>query len=200
MVIPRNVGCSLGHEVRSQVKARAATPLKSGTTPVFKSVAIRLSVAAGVMLAAVAGMVSAGPLEEAASAHARGDDVTAVRVLQPLAEGGNAHAQFALGFIYDTSKEISQDDVEAAKWYRKAAEQGVVGAQYNLGAMYADGHGVPQDYLEAYKWLTIAVTRSPTLDKKTHDDADKMRGAVAAKMTPWQISEGQRLAREWIPK
>lgn len=200
MVIPRDVGCSLGHEVRSQEKARAATPLKSGTTPVFKSVAIRVSVAAWFMLVAFAGIVSAGPLEEAASAHARGDDATAVQILRPLAEGGNAHAQFALGFIYDTSKEISQDDFEAAKWYRKAAEQGVVGAQYNLGAMYADGHGVPQDYLEAYKWLTIAVTRSPTLDKEQHDAADKMRGVLASKMTPWQISEGQRLVREWIPK
>ena len=136
-------------------------------------------------------------MEDAASAHERGDDATAVQLLRPLAEEGNAFAQFALGFIYDTAKGISQDDVEAAKWYRKAADQGVAGAQYNLGAMYADGHGVSLDYVEAYKWLSVAASRFPA---ESRDVAVKMRDLVASKMTPTQISEAQKLARDWNPK
>lgn len=168
--------------------------------PAFKLAVSRAAVAAWLTLATVAGIAGAGPLEDAASAHERGDDATAVRLLRPLAEEGNAFAQFALGFIYDTANGIPQDDAEAAKWYRKAADQGVAGAQYNLGAMYADGHGVPPDYVEAYKWLSVAASRFPALQKENRDDAVKMRDLVATKMTPSQISEAQRLAREWIPK
>ena len=148
------------------------------------------------MLAAIAGIASAGPLEDAASTHERGDDATAVQLLRPLAEGGNAFAQFRLGYIYDTSKGIAQDDAEAAKWYRRAADQGVAGAQYNLGAMYAAGHGVPLDYVEAYKWLSIAASRFPAGNR---DDAVKMRDLLAAKMTLAQIAEAQKLTREWNP-
>jgi TPR repeat protein len=148
------------------------------------------------MLVAIAGIASAGPLEDAASAHERGDDATVVQLLRPLAEDGNALAQFRLGYIYDTSKAISQDDAEAAKWYRRAADQGVAGAEYNLGAMYAAGHGVPLDYVEAYKWLSIAASRFPA---GSRDDAVKMRDLVAAKMTPAQIAEAQKLTREWKP-
>ena len=152
------------------------------------------------VLAALAGIAAAGPLEDAESAHERGDDATALRLLLPLAEEGNAFAQFALGFIYDTAKGTLRDDVEAAKWYRKAADQGVAGAQYNLGAMYADGHGVPQDYVEAYKWLTLAASRSPASEKESRDVAGKSRDLVATKMTPAQIEEAQKRAHEWMPK
>ncbi len=121
-----------------------------------------------------------------------------VRLLLPLAEGGDGYAQFALGFIYDTAEGIPRDDAAAAKWYRKAADQGVAGAQYNLGAMYADGHGVPQDYVEAYKWLSVAAARSPAAGNR--ESAIKMRDVVAAKMTRKQVAEAQKLAREWKPK
>jgi len=156
----------------------------------------RAAPGAWLMLAAIAGIASAGPLEDAASAHERGDDATAVQLLRPLSEEGNALAQFRLGYIYDTSNGISQDDAGAAKWYRRAADQGVAGAQYNLGAMYADGHGVALDYVEAYKWLSIAASRFPA---GYRDDPVRMRDLVAAKMTLAQIAEAQKLAREWKP-
>ena len=171
-----------------------------GTIPVRRTVERAVAVGALVawlMLAAVAGVASGGPLEDAASAHERGDDATAVQLLRPLAEEGNAIAQFALGFIYDTAKGIPQDDAEAATWYRKAADQGVAGAQYNLGAMYADGHGVPPDDIEAYKWLSVAASRFPV---ENRDAAVRMRDLLAAKMTPTQIAEAQKRAREWKPK
>ena len=162
----------------------------------FKFVVPRAAPAAWLMLTAIAGIAIAGPLEDAVSAHERGDDATAVQLLRPLADEGNAFAQFRLGYIYDTAKGISRDDAEAAKWYLKAADQGVAGAQYNLGAMYADGHGVPLDYVEAYKWLSIAASRFPAGNR---DDAVKMRDLVAAKMTLAQIAEAQKLTQEWKP-
>jgi TPR repeat protein len=162
--------------------------------------AVASALTACLVLAALAAIAVAGPLEDAESAHARGDDATALRLLLPLAEDGNASAQFALGFIYDTTKGTSRDDAEAAKWYRKAADQGVAGAQYNLGAMYADGHGVPQDYVEAYKWLTLAASRFPPSEKESRDVAVKSRDLAATKMTSAQIEEAQKLVHEWMSK
>jgi len=48
----------------------------------------------------------------------------------------------------------------------------------------------------AHKWLNLAAAREGT----TRDIAVKVRDAVAAIMTPAQISEAQKLAREWKPK
>ena len=124
--------------------------------------------------------------------------MAAVRLLLPLAEGGDRFAQFALGFIYDTAKGMPRDDAAAAKWYREAADQGVAGAQYNLGAMYADGHGVPRDYIEAYKWLSVAAARSTAAQDR--DAALKMRDVVAKRMTPEQVTQAQQLAHEWKPR
>jgi hypothetical protein len=82
---------------------------------------------------------------------------------------------------------------EALKWYRLAADQGNAQAQNNLGFMYDSGEGVPQNYSQAYIWYSLAGTSG-------NADAVKNRDSVAAKMTPSQIAEAQRLAREWKPK
>jgi hypothetical protein len=181
----------------SQSAAKQKTIRKVPLNSAFSVAVPRAALVAWLALAAVARIADAGPLDDAASAHERDDDATALQLLRPLAEDGNAFAQFALGFIYDTAKGIPQDDAEAAKWYRKAADQGLAGAQYNLGAMYADGHGVSLDYVEAYRWLSVAASRFPA---ENRDVAVNMRDLVAAKMTPTQIAEAQKLAREWKPK
>lgn len=82
------------------------------------------------------------------------------------------------------------------KWFRRAAEQGLAVAQYNLGVMYGRGLGVPQDDVQAHMWFNLAAARG-------NETAEKLREEVAARMTPAQIDEGQRLAREkheWIEK
>ncbi|OKQ00421.1 hypothetical protein BLA59_09310, partial [Haemophilus influenzae] len=43
-------------------------------------------------------------------------------ILQPLAEQGDAIAQFLLGGMYEEGRGVKQDDFDAVKWYRKAAE------------------------------------------------------------------------------
>ena len=86
---------------------------------------------------------------------------------------------------------------EAARWYRKAGDQGDAFAQFSLGLMYGVGDGVPKNYIEAHMWLNLAASRASSKDKKLFTEA---RDVAAGKMTPKQIAEAQRRAREWKPK
>ncbi len=81
---------------------------------------------------------------------------------------------------------------------RPLAEQGDADAQFNLGVMYDNGQGVPQDYAQAHMWLNLAASRYPPGENR--DKAVKKRDIVAERMTPAQIAEAQKLAREWKPK
>jgi TPR repeat protein len=74
-----------------------------------------------------------------------------------------------------------------------AADQGDEGAQAILGALYYRGQGVPQDYIQAYMWINLAAANGAA-------PAIKFRDVLAGMMTPGQIAEAQRLAREWKPK
>ena len=85
------------------------------------------------LVACVAVPAVAGPLEDGAAAHEKGDYATALRLWHPLAEQGNAHAQFNLGVMYYNSQGVPQDYEAAMTWFRKAAEQGHDNAQFNLG-------------------------------------------------------------------
>ena len=70
------------------------------------------------------------------------------------------------------------------------AVQGDADAQYNLGYMYYNSEGVPEDYVLAYMWFNLAAAQGA-------EDAVGNRDFVAGLMTPADISEAQRLAREW---
>ena len=74
--------------------------------------------------------------ESGYAAYARGDYRTAYREWRPLAEQGDAQAQYNLGTMYETGKGVPGDDTEAVKWYRLAAEKGYLEAQLRLGVMY----------------------------------------------------------------
>ncbi len=131
-------------------------------------------------------------------AYSRGDYATALHELKPLAEQGHSDARLILGFMYLRGRGVPQNHAEAAKWFRKAAEQGEPMAQLGLGRMYALGRGVPQDYVQAHMWIDLAASRFAPGSER--DFAIKLREAFAASMTPAQIAEAQRLAREWKPK
>ena len=140
-----------------------------------------------------AGPAMAGPFEDARAASTRGDHATAIMLLRPLADRGNAAAQFRLGVMYDNGWGVPQDLAQAMDWYRKAAEQGYAAAQFNLGVMYDNASGVPQDFVQAHKWFSLAAAQGEA-------DAIKECDAIAAKMMPAQIAEAQKLASEWKPK
>ena len=96
-------------------------------------------------------------LDEGVAAYHRADYATALRELRPLAEQGNAQAQYALGIMYNKGEGVPQNDAEAVKWWRKAAEQGHAIAQYTLGILYDMGLGVPQDYAKSLQWYRKAA-------------------------------------------
>jgi len=128
------------------------------------------------------------------------DYAEAVKWYQKAAQQGYAEAQSNIGFMYDQGRGVPQDYAEAVKWYRRSAEQGHATAQKNLGVMYYYGQGVPQDYIPAHMWFNLASWRFPASNRKDREDAETMRDLVASKMTPAQVAEAQRLAREWKPK
>ena len=102
-----------------------------------------------VLLVSAALPSSAGDFENGLAAYDRGDYAIALRLWRPLAEHGNATAQFKLGFMYRYGIGVAQDYEQAVFWFRKAAAQGDAGAQNNLGRLYEYGYGVAQDYKRA---------------------------------------------------
>jgi TPR repeat protein len=115
------------------------------------------AVAAIILVLASATAAVAGPFDDANAAIKRRDYATALRIIRPLAERGDANAQ------------------------------------YNLGVFYDNGLGVPQDRIRAYMWLDLAAMQG-------RESAATFRDLVARVMTPGQIAEAQKLAREWTPK
>ena len=116
----------------------------------------------------------------------------AIKWYRKAADQGAARAQYTLGLRYNSGRGVPQNYGEAAKWYRKAADQRVAEAQFNLGVMYAQGQGVPQNYAQAYAWFSLAAAQG-------HANAVKARDMFAKLMTPAQIAEGQKMARDWRP-
>ncbi len=132
-----------------------------------------------------------------------------IKMIQKKAEQGNESAQFELAGMYlrgdklgPSSKPllISQDYQQAVCWYLKLAEQGgsfAHSAQCQLGKMYSEGEGVPQNYVEAYKWLILAAVEGEESLTKHYVEA---RDALRLKMSPQQVTEAQKLAKEFKNK
>jgi TPR repeat protein len=162
-------------------------------------------------------------------AYQRGDYATALREWKPLAEQGNASAQYNLGLMYEKGLGTPQIYNTAVNWYRIAAEQGNALAQFNLGVMYEKGLGVPQNDKTAVKWYRLSAKQGDAdaqynlglmYDKgqgvpqdyvRAHmwfniaassgdKDASQNRDIVAQRMTPSQIETAQKLARECVRK
>jgi TPR repeat protein len=121
----------------------------------------------------------------------RGDFTEAERLYRRGAEQGDASAQYNLGFMQFQGWGVRKDYAEAVKWWRKAAEQGDRRAQSNLSAMYANGLGVPQNYVLSYMWAELSAAGGDFFGKI-------MRKVAGRSLTPDQIAEAKRMAREWL--
>jgi TPR repeat protein len=113
--------------------------------------------------------------------------------LKKRAAQGDANAQITLGFKYFLGGDVPQDYAESLKWFLLAANQGDANAQFNVGLTYCEGKGVPQDYIQAHKWLNLAAASTDPI----RGMAVTWREDIAARMTPAQVAEAQKLAREW---
>jgi TPR repeat protein len=117
---------------------------------------LRATLTALLVMFAAAGAAVAGPLEDSFVSGQRGDFATALRLVRPLAEQGNAIAQTDLGIMYLSGQGVPQNYAEAVEWIRRAAEQGNAWAQFFFATMYANGYGV-RDEAEAAKWYQRAA-------------------------------------------
>lgn len=142
------------------------------------------------------------------------------------AERGTAEDQYNLGLRYEKGMGVPQSYTEAAYWYRLAAMQGYRDGQYKLCELSEQGHGVPQDYQESLRWCGLAADQGHgramfVLGRLYHtahgvphdlvrahmwynlatahgyDDGKKWRDRLADEMSPSQVAEAQKLAREW---
>ena len=124
------------------------------------------------------------------------DYTQAVAWWRKAADQGHARAQNNLGVMYETGQGVPEDFTQAVAWYRQAADQGHAGAQANLANRYRlGGQGVPQDFVEAHKWLILATSR--VTDDSLKSYVVGRRDATAKALTPAQLAEAQKLAREW---
>jgi len=173
--------------------------------------------------------VWASNFEDGFAAYKKGDYAKALTLFKAAALEGSLGAQYNLGYMYSNGKGIAQDYAEAVRWYKLAAEQGDAGAQRNLGVLYNLGKGVPQDYASAILWYQLASAQGDSLAQynlgamhyyghgvlqdyvkaymwsnlaSAQDDktAMELRDAVKRDMTPQQIAEAQKLARECLSR
>jgi len=99
-------------------------------------------------------------------AYDTGDFAKALEIWGPLAENGDAVAQYSLGKLLENGGVgVPRDLAEAAKWYQRSASQGIAAAQNNLGLMYAQGRGVPQDVVLAVKFWRDAAAKDHVVAK-----------------------------------
>ena len=142
-----------------------------------------------VLMSSLAFGQSGDPLLDAANS---GDLTKALAVWRPLAEQGNAAAQFNLGLMYEKGDGVAQDDQEAAKWYHKSAVKGYADAQLNLGTMYDEGRGVPEDNQKAAQWYRAAARNGfdaadTNLETMRRFGEDTFEGELPPELEPGEV-------------
>jgi uncharacterized protein len=125
------------------------------TKEAFAGLILMLGLVFGLMIEPA----TAAELDDAVAAAHRGDYAAALRRLSPLAEKGDARAQFDIGFMHAYGWGVQRNPADAISWYRKAADQGLAVAQHFLGLAYVNGEGVRPDDAEAARWFTRAAAQ-----------------------------------------
>jgi hypothetical protein len=107
----------------------------------------------------------AGDLEDAVTAMHTGDFAEAYCIMKPLAERGNADAQYNIGWMYMNGYGLRVNDSLALKWWNKASSQGHTDASFSIGMLYSLGDGkVAKDSKQAIDYYLLAA-------KAGHEDA-----------------------------
>ena len=101
--------------------------------------------------------VHATDFQSGMAAARSGDFKGALAAWTPLAEKGDALAQYYVGLLHQNGQGVAQDHGTAVSWYERAAAQGLAQAQYGLAVMFDNGFGVQQSYAKALAWYTRAA-------------------------------------------
>lgn len=153
------------------------------------------------------GSICEGELIAGRRAVERGDYAAALKVFRPAAEQGEARSQCMLGLMYMEGWGVTQNYAEAAEWFKSAyrgdggetdAAGLYLGELYCQGCMQHEGRSPRENFIQAYMWfILVAAHSSPG---KVRDGAVYWRQRLEReKLTPAEVAEAQRLARDWRP-
>ncbi|MDE0049649.1 MAG: SEL1-like repeat protein [Rhodospirillales bacterium] len=134
--------------------------------------------------------------------HGKGvprDYARAVNWFGRAAARGDANAQFEIGIMYYNGEGLPRNFRRAAKWLGLSARRGHAPAQGLFGFMYEYGQGIARNPVKAHKWYNLASSRLSPSRGKLRELAKRDRDRVASRLSPAQLDEAQRLAREWRP-
>ncbi len=169
---------------------------------------------------AMAGMV------EAMVAYRQAEYAEAARQLRPLAESGDAKAQFWLGRLYAGGHGMPKDHKEALRWFERAGAQGHEMAQLSLGVMYEKGYSRQHGYGAAMAWYRKAAMQGNAAAQfnlgrmyrlghgvlqdfvqaykwfalaaaQGNETARRWQDKAAQLMGPAEIATAEALARDW---
>jgi len=109
------------------------------------------------LVAAALAILAAAPLsaqsvKSGIEAWQRADYSGAVAIWRPLAEKGDADAQFNLGQAYRLGRGVPTNLAAAKTWFERAANQGHIDAETTLGLLLFQNN----DQAEGLKWLKRA--------------------------------------------
>ena len=135
---------------------------------------------------------------EGVQAYERGDYAKAIAEFKPLAERGNAKAQYSMGYLYHYGYGVSRDETQAVKWFRLAADQGDALSQYYLGLIYENGKDVGRDLVAAHMWFSLSASNAPGYRDKL--DAKQKAAELEHRMSKEQISQAAQMAQNWKPE
>ena len=104
-------------------------------------------------------LIHAGALEDGHTAFEAKRYQEAHSLWKPLAEAGDAEAQYNLGLLYMNGLGVEKNERTALWWFTRAAQQGLADAQYNAGVMFYLGKGVYPSQKTAVEWWQLAVEK-----------------------------------------
>src|SRR5215471_14041055 len=110
---------------------------------------------AAALIAAIAQPISAQSVKAGIDAWQRADYWAAVEIWRPLAERGDADAQFNLGQAYRLGRGVPISLAAAKIWFERAARTGHLDAQTTLGLLlFRNG-----DQAQGLTWLKQAAEK-----------------------------------------
>ena len=156
-----------------------------------------LFLTAALLSAMAAGPAAADLLADGAAAYEAGDYGEAANAWRPLAEAGDAMAQFNLGLLYETGRGVAEDPAQAAVWYERAALQGVAQAQFNLALLHQTGRGVEKNGAQALYWLEVAARHGKGAEQ---DHAADAASQLAVIFPAEEVDDARARAGEFTPR
>ncbi|HUL41105.1 MAG TPA: tetratricopeptide repeat protein [Burkholderiales bacterium] len=182
-----------------------------------------------VLLSFLYSSVSAADFASGLDAFDQGEYKKALAEFKPLAEGGNARAEYRLGIMYAKGLGIPLNYEPAVMWLRKSAEQGYASAENDLGVLYDQGRGVPENPAEAARWFMKAAVQghgsaqlnlaslykegrgepqdsvqafawADTASELGEFRAAKLMDTIGKSLTPQQLVQADKLAAEYRQK